>query len=121
MASCGPKPVFTLLILTLLALLPLSWASDVIVYQSNDGEKVLLQDNRRPSLYTRDFGDCLGSSLIDVTSFDASYYADNMTVTFDIKGSTNLTKEALMSKEAKQLNRDKSLTAYSLHRRLCVW
>ena len=42
-----------------------------------------LANDRYPALYTGDFGDCLGGqSLINVTSFDAAYYADNMTVLF---------------------------------------
>jgi hypothetical protein len=54
--------------------------------------------DRTPALYTGDFGDCMGGqSLINVTSFDAAYYADNMTVTFNIAGATNLRNESLMS------------------------
>ncbi|KAF2425809.1 TRP-domain-containing protein [Tothia fuscella] len=91
------------LLLCLVAFLPsIAFAAktpsgaEYITYQSNDGETVYLADDRRPSLYTRDFGDCLGNSLVHVTSFDASYYADNMTVTFDIRGTTNLTRDSLM-------------------------
>jgi hypothetical protein len=87
-----------LLLLTTLTFLPQSLAADTITYQNTDGTALYLQDNRRPALYTGNFGDCLGStqSLITVTKFDASYYKDNMTITFDIQGYTNLTREALM-------------------------
>jgi hypothetical protein len=42
-----------------------------------------LSDDRYPALYTGDFADCLGGqSLLNVTRFDAAYYADNMMVLF---------------------------------------
>jgi hypothetical protein len=87
-----------LLLLTTLTFLPYSLAEvQTITYQNNDGSALYLKDDRRPALYTGNFGDCLGGSLITVTKFDASYYKDNMTITFDIQGYTNLTREALMS------------------------
>lgn len=59
-------------------------------------EQVLLVD-RYPALYTGDFGDCMGGqSLINITSFDAAYYADNLTVLFDLAGTTNLRSEAVI-------------------------
>ncbi|KAK1820237.1 hypothetical protein LTR12_005388 [Friedmanniomyces endolithicus] len=67
-----------------------------ITYQNNNGETVYLQDERKPALYTGNFGDCLGSSLINVTRFDAAYYADNMTVLFHLAGNTGLANESLM-------------------------
>lgn len=67
-----------------------------ITYIGDDGETVYLADNRRPALYTGDFGDCLGNSLINVTRFDAAYYKDNMTVQFHLAGNSNLNNEALM-------------------------
>jgi len=36
--------------------------------------------------------------LINLTSFDAAYYADNMTVLFNLAGTTNLKNETLMCK-----------------------
>jgi hypothetical protein len=96
----------SLLLLTAFTFLPLSLAaadsSQTITYQNADGTALYLQDDRRPALYTGNFGDCLGGSrsLITVTNFDARYYKDNMTITFDIQGYTNLTKEALMSEFA---------------------
>ncbi|KAF4629985.1 hypothetical protein G7Y89_g8157 [Cudoniella acicularis] len=58
--------------------------------------QTLLVD-RYPALYTGSFGDCMGGqSLINLTSFDAAYYADNMTVLFNLAGTTNLRNESLM-------------------------
>ena len=62
-----------------------------------DGETVYLADDRKPALYTQNFGDCLGSSTINVTRFDAAYYADNMTVLFHLEGNTAVANESLMS------------------------
>ncbi|KAL8723127.1 MAG: hypothetical protein Q9225_000531 [Loekoesia sp. 1 TL-2023] len=64
---------------------------------TNSGETVWLPDARKPALYTQNFGDCLGSSLINVTRFDAAYYKDNMTVLFHLEGNTNVANESLMS------------------------
>ncbi|KAI9682518.1 MAG: hypothetical protein M1829_000311 [Trizodia sp. TS-e1964] len=60
------------------------------------GNAVQLDDSRPPALYTNKFGDCLGSSLINVTRFDAAYYKDNMTVLFHLEGSTGIHNESLM-------------------------
>jgi hypothetical protein len=38
-----------------------------------------------------------GSSLLNVTAFDAAYYADNMTVLFHLMGTTNLRNDSIMS------------------------
>ena len=67
-----------------------------VEYTEPDGQNVWLMDDRRPALYTSDFGDCAGGSLIDLTRFDAAYYKDNMTVTFHLQGSSMLTNESLM-------------------------
>ncbi|KAL8679681.1 MAG: hypothetical protein Q9186_004043 [Xanthomendoza sp. 1 TL-2023] len=61
-----------------------------------DGQSIWLKDARKPALYTQNFGDCLGSSLINVTRFDAAYYKDNMTVLFHLEGNTNVANESLM-------------------------
>lgn len=66
-----------------------------IKYTGNDGI-VWLDDARRPSLYTQNFGDCQGDSLINVTRFDAAYYKDNMTVLFHLEGNSALADENLM-------------------------
>jgi meiotic recombination protein REC8 len=61
------------------------------------GEVKTLLVDRYPALYTGNFGDCMGGqSLINLTSFDAAYYADNMTVLFNMAGSTNLRNESVM-------------------------
>lgn len=62
-----------------------------------DGQQVLVKDNRKPSLYTANFGDCMGGSSINVTRFDAAYYKDNMTVLFHLGGETALKNESIMS------------------------
>lgn len=88
-----------LAILTFLALLPAAIASDNtdwIQYQNADGETVYLRDNRQPSLYTGNFGDCLGGSLVNVSRFDAAYYKDNMTVSFHLAGSSAIKNESLV-------------------------
>ncbi|OCK89298.1 TRP-domain-containing protein [Cenococcum geophilum 1.58] len=61
-----------------------------------EGNTVYLKDNRRPALYTGNFGDCLGSSNVNVTRFDAAYYKDNMTVLFHLAGNTAIKNESLM-------------------------
>ena len=61
------------------------------------GNRLYLDDARKPALFTRDFGDCLGSSVVNVTRFDAAYYKDNMTVLFHLQGNTNVHNESLMS------------------------
>lgn len=59
----------------------------------------LLAVDRYPSLYTGDFGDCLGGeSLFNITKFDAAYYADNSTILFHIDGTSNIRNESLMCK-----------------------
>jgi hypothetical protein len=53
--------------------------------------------DRTPSLFTGDFGDCLGGqSLFNITKFDAAYYADNLTIVFHLDGTTNIKNENLM-------------------------
>jgi hypothetical protein len=87
-----------LVLFALLACLRTALADDTryITYQGENGETVYLADNRRPALYTGNFGDCLGGSLINVTRFDAAYYKDNMTVQFHLAGNSDLKGEALM-------------------------
>lgn len=62
-----------------------------------DGQEYFVRDDRRPSLYTQDFGDCMGGSSINVTRFDAAYYKDNMTILFHLGGETDLKNETIMS------------------------
>lgn len=67
-----------------------------ITYERPDGEELYLKDSRRPSLYTGNYGDCLGDSLVNVTRFDAAYYKDNMTVLFHLAGNTGLHNESVI-------------------------
>jgi hypothetical protein len=61
------------------------------------GQSQTLLVDRYPALYTGNFGDCMGGqSLINLTSFDAAYYADNMTVLFNMAGTTSLRNESIM-------------------------
>ncbi|PWW78409.1 TRP-domain-containing protein [Tuber magnatum] len=55
-----------------------------------------LRDDRKPALYTWDYGDCMEDSAIKITRFDAAYYSDNMTISFNINGYTTLVNESLM-------------------------
>lgn len=84
------------MILLLLCIRPAT-ATRWVTYTNDDGQTVYLDDNRQPSLYTQQYGDCLGDSLIDITRFDAAYYKDNMTITFHLGGRTNIANESLMS------------------------
>ena len=71
-------------------------STQYITYQNADGETVYLKNDRQPSLYTKNYGDCLGNSLVNVTRFDAAYYKDNMTVLFHLAGNSALYNESLM-------------------------
>ncbi|KAL8832065.1 MAG: hypothetical protein Q9170_005032 [Blastenia crenularia] len=90
-----------LTILISLSLLPVTSASNVgdkdgkkyVEATSDAGDSIWLPDVRKPALYTQNFGDCSGSSLINVTRFDAAYYKDNMTVLFHLEGNTNVANE----------------------------
>lgn len=73
-----------------------SSATDYISYTNSDGETVYLDPNREPSLYTRDYGDCQGDSVITVTRWEAAYYKDNMTISFHIEGHTAVANESVM-------------------------
>lgn len=87
-----------LLLLSCLCFIDSTVAADkkYVQYTGEDGVTVYLADDRKPSLYTQNFGDCLGSSLINVTRFDAAYYKDNMTVLFHLEGNTAVANESLM-------------------------
>ncbi|OMP84754.1 putative membrane protein [Diplodia seriata] len=90
-----------LALLAFLSLFRLSLSQTVLdgvtyVDATIDGETVLVRDDRQPSLYTSDFGDCMGDSSINVTRFDAAFYKDNMTVLFHLAGDTNIESEGLM-------------------------
>ncbi|KAG9752645.1 TRP-domain-containing protein, partial [Aureobasidium melanogenum] len=82
----------------LAAIQPVAAASDTryVTTTNAAGQTVYLADDRRPSLYTGQFGDCKGSSAVNVTRFDAAYYKDNMTVLFHLAGNTAIANESLM-------------------------
>ena len=88
---------------------------------SDSSQTTCLSDDRRPALYTQNFGDCLGNSLINVTRFDAAYYQDNMTVLFHLEGNSALVNESVMSMLLPNLKPRVVLMASSVHWRLCLW
>lgn len=67
-----------------------------VTYQNPQGETIYLKNDRQPSLYTGNYGDCLGSSSVNVTRFDAAYYQDNMTVLFHLAGNSGIANESVM-------------------------
>lgn len=90
-----------ILFLALLSTMPnLTYANTTYITGTDaNGVTRALADDRYPALYTGQFGDCMGgSSLLNVTAFDAAYYADNMTVLFHLMGTTNLRNDSVMSK-----------------------
>ena len=81
-----------------LTLLPLIFAeTQFITAQNSNGQTVRLADDRKPALYTDNFGSCLDQGLVDITRFDAALYADNMTLIFEFAGNTNLTQDSVVS------------------------
>ncbi|KAF6833414.1 trp-like ion channel [Colletotrichum musicola] len=100
MARLGVSASTAGILLVLLTFLTTALAATETVYingQDKDGNTKELAVNRKPALYTGDFGDCLGGqSLFNITKFDAAYYADNMTVQFHLDGTTNIRNESLM-------------------------
>jgi MFS family permease len=88
-----------LLLLSLLALATAVTARETKYISGIDaqGNRRRLPVDRTPALYTKDFGDCLGGqSLFNVTKFDAAYYADNMTISFHLDGTSNIRNESIM-------------------------
>ncbi|KAL8790616.1 MAG: hypothetical protein Q9213_000463 [Squamulea squamosa] len=102
--TCGLSillvPFFSSISITSAANVAVSGNTKYVEAATPDGQSVWLKDARKPALYTQNFGDCLGSSLINVTRFDAAYYKDNMTVLFHLEGNTNVANESLMSMSA---------------------
>ena len=94
--SCWAAAFF--IIISLLSLINPTFAAEkkYVQYTTEDGQTLDLADDRKPALYTQNFGDCLGSSLINVTRFDAAYYKDNMTVMFHLEGNTAVANESLI-------------------------
>src|SRR4051794_26532593 len=83
--------------LSLFSLFPITYEQKYFTTTDTNGNPVLLSEDRKPALYTRNFGDCLGSSVVNVTKFNAAYYADNMTVIYHLEGETSIHNESLMS------------------------
>ncbi|TGO46299.1 hypothetical protein BOTNAR_0597g00030 [Botryotinia narcissicola] len=95
MASWSTALLSSLSILNIIS--PVSAGATYVTGTNSAGETVELLDSRTPALFTGNFGDCMGGqSLINVTTFDAAYYADNMTVLFHLAGNTNLQNESVM-------------------------
>ena len=115
-------PAVLLLIVSFLSLTDLTFSSDTLWIQTtnDDGETIYLRDDRQPALYTQDFGDCLGSSLINVTRFDAAYYQDNMTLLFHLEGNTNVANESIMSRFSPSIHRHPCTDSSSVHWRVRV-
>ena len=88
-----------ILLVSFLSLINFASTQDTQYVQAttSSGETIYLPDDRKPALYTQNFGDCLGGSLINVTRFDAAYYQDNMTVLFHLEGNTHVANESIMS------------------------
>ena len=87
------------LLLAILSLVGITFAElpPGYVTANIDSQDYMVRDNRQPALYTGDFGDCTGSSSINVTRFDAAYYRDNMTIVFHLGGVSALKNETIMS------------------------
>ncbi|ORY18802.1 hypothetical protein BCR34DRAFT_294858 [Clohesyomyces aquaticus] len=94
--SLTMRSTFVLATAILSFLAPTLAKDDKYVTATVDGQQVLVKDSRAPALYTGNFGDCMGSSTVNVTRFDAAYYKDNMTVLFHLAGETALINEAVM-------------------------
>ena len=87
------------LFFVLYALSLLAYAASEYTYGTDEhGITRALAYDRYPSLYTGNFGDCLGGqSLFNITKFDVAYYADNLTIVFHLDGTSNIKNESLMS------------------------
>jgi hypothetical protein len=71
-------------------------AVQTFTVKDDHGRPIELRDDRRPALYTKNFGDCQGDSLLNLTRFDAGYYKDNMTVAFHFEGNTAIQQDTVM-------------------------
>lgn len=99
MASWSTVLLSSLAILNTISPVSADSGDTYVIGKDSAGAKVELLSSRTPALFTGNFGDCMGGqSLINVTTFDAAYYADNMTVLFHLAGNTNLQNESVMSR-----------------------
>ncbi|EZF31596.1 hypothetical protein H101_04796 [Trichophyton interdigitale H6] len=96
---CIPWKTIALLYL----LLPCSQAASQVI--DNDGQQqnqwsrlrtARIAGKRVPPLYTGDFGDCMGNSMVKLTQFHAAYYHDDLMVGFHLDGTTSLKNESIM-------------------------
>ncbi|OJJ43907.1 hypothetical protein ASPZODRAFT_73451 [Penicilliopsis zonata CBS 506.65] len=91
----GWRGVFTFLLLFFLSTPSTAGTAYVTIDEAN-GEEVSVPDDRRPSLYTKDFGDCQSDSIIQLSRFDGAFFRDNMTVTINMDGTTTAENENVM-------------------------
>ncbi|KAG9233376.1 hypothetical protein BJ875DRAFT_378746 [Amylocarpus encephaloides] len=97
LASWGAAFVSSLAVLNTIIPSVAAASRPTIQATNADGVTKIVFVDRQPALFTGDFGDCMGGqSLMNLTSFDAAYYADNMTVLFNLAGTSNLRNESLM-------------------------
>lgn len=87
---------FTTLLLNLEGAAAADADTQYVTYTNQDGQTEYLDVNRQPALYTKDFGDCQGDSVITLDKWNAAYYKDNMTITFSLGGSTQVANESVM-------------------------
>lgn len=93
----GALAIAAVLLTTVQLSLAANSTTQYVEWTDLDGMVTYLADDRKPALYTQNFGDCLGSSVVNVTRFDAAYYKDNMTVVFHLEGDTAVVSESVMS------------------------
>ncbi|KAF2131150.1 TRP-domain-containing protein [Dothidotthia symphoricarpi CBS 119687] len=96
MLFSSPRPSLSLWLVTATLLGTTLAAEPQYVAAKIGGKRFRVRDDRQPSLFTTDFGDCLGRSVIDVARFNAAYYKDNNTVLFHLGGHAALTNESIM-------------------------
>lgn len=99
--NCLRLSFSALLAILILLQCTLSTAEDSVrtfTTQDKYGRPIQLLDDRRPALYTKDFGDCQGDSLLNITRFDAGFYKDNMTVAFHFEGDSSIKQASVMRK-----------------------
>ncbi|KAF1962761.1 TRP-domain-containing protein [Byssothecium circinans] len=96
MAFSALQSSIWVIVLIVLSLVGLAAAENDYVTGIIGGKEYLVRDDRRPSLYTQDYGSCMSGSNITVNRFNAAYYKDNMTVLFHLDGETSLKNETIM-------------------------
>ncbi|KAI5293254.1 hypothetical protein KEM52_005704 [Ascosphaera acerosa] len=74
----------------------LSVANRWITGTNEHDEAIALLDDRKPALYTESFGSCMPHNAISIDRFEASFFRDNMSLTFHLQGTTTLDHEDLI-------------------------